>query len=353
MEARAGIEPAIKVLQTSALPLGYLAVSDRAETGKRMLGVVGGMSTVSVTGVEVLGVPRVEGGHIKGESSPIPLRWDRGRVGEVTAQAELRCPLEGAFRAEGLDGDFDSAVLGLFFGGAFGDEGLGFAEAFDFDAGGVEAECVEEPVSDGGGSVDAEGEVVLVVADGVCVSFEDEFGVFALHDEGAQLHEAEPGFVFEFGAVEGEEDIGGDPDGFAGIAFAFHAEYLVEACIAVRDEITGAISASASGEIGEVRGVVVRATEEVADVHFRVVRVERFGAFVHALKDLGDVLGGIAGVVGRIGEAFGFGSGSVEGDVLDRFDGRGHLDLGVDEEVGRDVVGGEFGEFGDFVGRFW
>ncbi len=27
MEARAGIEPAIKVLQTSALPLGYLAVS--------------------------------------------------------------------------------------------------------------------------------------------------------------------------------------------------------------------------------------------------------------------------------------------------------------------------------------
>lgn len=28
MEARAGIEPAIKVLQTSALPLGYLAISE-------------------------------------------------------------------------------------------------------------------------------------------------------------------------------------------------------------------------------------------------------------------------------------------------------------------------------------
>jgi hypothetical protein len=31
MEARAGIEPAIEVLQTSALPLGYRALSRKAE----------------------------------------------------------------------------------------------------------------------------------------------------------------------------------------------------------------------------------------------------------------------------------------------------------------------------------
>ena len=83
--------------------------------------------------------------------------------------------LEGAFGAEGLDGDFDAAVLGLLFWGAFEDDGFGFAEAFDFDAGGVEAEGVEEPTSDGGGAVDAEGEVVLGLADGVGVAFEDEF----------------------------------------------------------------------------------------------------------------------------------------------------------------------------------
>ena len=33
VEARAGIEPAIKVLQTSALPLGYLAISHGTKVG--------------------------------------------------------------------------------------------------------------------------------------------------------------------------------------------------------------------------------------------------------------------------------------------------------------------------------
>ena len=246
----------------------------------------------------------------------------------------------------------------MVFWGAFGDEGFGFADAFDFDAGGVEAEGVEEPVADGGGAVDAEGEVVLFFADGVGVAFEDEFGVFALHDEGAEFHEAEAGFVFEFGAVEFEEDVGGDPDGFAGVAFAFHAEDLVEAGVAFWDEVAWAISAAAFGEVGDVGGAVFEAAEEVAeevaDVHFRVVGVERVGPFVHALENLGDVLGGIvASAVGRVGErfGFGFGSGGVEGEVFDLLDGGGHLDFSVDEEVCWDVAGVEFGEFGDFFGR--
>ncbi len=130
---------------------------------------------------------------------------------------------------------------------------------------------------------------------------------------------------------------------------------MVEAGVAFWDEVAWAISAVAFGEVGDVGGAggaVFGAAEEVADVHFRVVGVERVRPFVHALENLGDVLGGIvAGAVGWVGERFGFGSGGVEGEVFDLFDGGGHLDFSVDEEVCWDVAGVEFGEFGDFFGR--
>ena len=144
---------------------------------------------------------------------------------------------------------------------------------------------------------------------------------------------AEPGFVFEFGAVAREEDMGGDPNGFAGVAVAFHAEDLVEAGVAVWDEFARAVFAAAFGEVCKVGGAVFLGAEEVTDIHFRVIWIERVGAFFHAPEDLRDVLGGIPVAICWASEDLSFGPGSVEGEILYGFDGRRHLNFGVDEEV--------------------
>src|SRR6185437_9836327 len=105
--------------------------------------------------------------------------------------AEARPRPEPLARAEGLSGrmgcvrlpardgskfdELDAAVLGFAGGGGIGGDGLGRAFAVGLQAGGVDAECFDEGVFDGGSAFLREGEILGGVA--IAVGMADDLYV--------------------------------------------------------------------------------------------------------------------------------------------------------------------------------